>query len=59
MNAAKVVMHVVDRQRRDMILDLFRKRIGQSGKPAYMQSQGQILALHKSCADVFRIGVPD
>jgi len=42
MNPNEVVVHVMERQRGDVVLDLFRERIGQSGKPAHLHPERQI-----------------
>jgi len=38
-------MHVVQRYRVNVILDLFAVRVGQSGKAAHRHPHGQILTL--------------
>ena len=57
MNPAKVVMHVVDRNRGDMVLDFFGKRIGQAGEAPHLHPHGQILAFNVTRRYVFRIGI--
>ena len=46
MNPDKVVMHVVDRNRSNVVLDLFREGIRQPSESSDLYSHGQVLALH-------------
>ena len=53
MNPDEVVMHVVKRNRRDVILDFLRERIGQPSESAHLHSHREVLALDVAGADVF------
>lgn len=55
MNPDEVVVHVVDRQRCSVILNLFRVGISQPGKPSIVHSDGEVLALNVAGADVLRV----
>ena len=55
MNPDKVVVHVVDRQRRQMILDLLAKGIRQSGETAVVHPDSEVLALDIAGADFLRV----
>ena len=59
MNPDKVVVHVVNRDRRDVVLDPLRERIGESREPANLHPHHQVLALDIRRADVLRVGVAD
>src|SRR5436190_17719510 len=57
MNAAKIVMHVVQRDRGDVILDFLREGIRQTSEAAHLHTHGEILALYVAGADVLRIRI--
>ena len=57
MNPDKVVMHIVDRQRRAVIVDLLAERIGQACVPPQRHANREVLALDVARADVLRIGI--
>jgi hypothetical protein len=57
MNPAKVVMHVVDRYRSNVVLDLLGKRICEPREPAHVHTHGKVLALDVAGADMLRIRV--
>jgi hypothetical protein len=57
MNPDEIVMHEVDRQRCDVILDFFRVSIGQTRVAAHLHTHREILALDKAGADVLRVGI--
>ena len=56
-NSPEMIVHVVERHRGNVILNLLREGIGQTSEPAHGHSHGQILPLDIACADVLRIGV--
>ena len=53
----EIVEHEIERQRVAVVLDLFRERIGESGKPSHAHAHGQIVAFRIARADVLRIGI--
>ena len=55
MNSRKVVVNVKNRQRMDMILDLFTEGVRQASEAPVLHSQVKILALHIAGADMLRI----
>ena len=57
MDTAKVVVHMKQRERVNMVVELLREGIGQSGEPTHIHSHVQILPLNVACAYVLRIGV--
>ncbi len=59
MNPDEVVVHIVDRDRGNMIFDLLGKPVRQSGESANLHPHGQILAFDIARADVLRIGATD
>lgn len=59
MNPDEIVVHVVDRQRCDVVLDFLRERIGQSCVAAHLHPHGQVLALDVAGANVARIRAAD
>lgn len=59
MNAAEIVVHVVDRQRRNMVLDLLRESIGQPCVSAHVHTHCEVLTLHVRRTDVLGVRVAD
>src|SRR6478672_2243355 len=59
MNAAKVVIHVVNRQRSNMMFDLLGECVRQPSEASHMHPHREILALDKTSADVLRIRIAD
>lgn len=57
MHAAEVVVHVVERDGRDVIVELFGERLGQARKAAIAHANRQILPFHIRRADVLRVRV--
>lgn len=57
-NSAEVIVHVVNCNRGDMILNLFLVRVGQAGESAHVHSHGQVLPLNKAGRNVLWIGTP-
>jgi hypothetical protein len=55
----EVVPSIMNRQRGDVLLDLFRVRVSQSSEPPHLHPHCEILALNIACADVFWIWVAD
>lgn len=45
MNPAEVVMGDVQRDRRDVVVQLLREAVGQAGEPARPHAQGKVLPL--------------
>jgi len=58
MDANEIVVHVVNRDGRDMILKLLRKRVGQPREAAHPHPHREILPLDKTGADVRTVWVP-
>ena len=59
MNPNEVVVHVVDRDGRDVVLDLLRERIGESREPANLHPHREVLAFDIAGADMLGIGIAD
>ena len=59
MNLDEVVGKVSQSNGRDMVLDLFREGVCQSGKPACGHPHAEIVPLDIACVDVFRVGLAD
>lgn len=59
MNPDEVVMHVEDRERSGVILELLAVAVRQPGESAQRHSDGEVLSLHIRRGDVFGIGIPD
>ena len=59
MNPDKVVVHVVDRQRRDVVFNLSRECVRQSCEAANLHSERQILALDRAGRDVLWVVIAD
>src|SRR5690242_4583437 len=57
MNPAKVVVHEMQGHGMTVILDLFRKSIGEASEAAHAHTHCEILSLHKRCADMVRVRV--
>ena len=57
MNAAEIIERKMQSNGKFQVVQLFRKGIGQSGKPSHLHSHGQILPFHVRRADVFLIRV--
>jgi len=57
MHAAEIVISEPKRDRRGVVLNFLRKRIGQTCETPYAHPHAEILALHKRCAYVLRIGI--
>jgi hypothetical protein len=55
MNPDKAVMHVVDRQRRGVIIDLLGESVRQPGESPVVHPDREVLALYVGRADVLRI----
>src|ERR1700676_4305197 len=54
-NATKVIMHVVNRNRSDMILNFFEVRVCQASETSHSHSHREVLALDKTGGNVLRI----
>src|SRR5206468_3669350 len=54
-NAAKVVMHIVERDGGNMILNLLAERIGQASEAPDLHPHREILPLNVAGADVLRV----
>jgi hypothetical protein len=52
MNPAEIVVHAVERNRGDMILDLLGESVRQPSKPAHVHSHREVLALDVAGGDV-------
>src|ERR1035441_1558717 len=59
MNLDEVVGEVSQSNGRDMVLDLFREGVSQSGKPACCHPYAKIVTLDIAGVDVFRVGLAD
>lgn len=57
MDAAEVVVHVEQRDRVHMVVELFRERVSQTGEPPHVHPHGQILPLDMRRAHVRRVRV--
>ena len=57
MNANEVVVHEVERDSCNVVLDLLREAIGEAREAAHVHPHREILALH-GCADVFPFRLP-
>ena len=57
MNAHEVMMHVKERNRVLMILDLFRECVGQPREAPHVHSHVEILSLDVAGRDMLRIGI--
>jgi len=55
MDAGEVVVHVVERHRRRMVVELLREGVRQPRKPANRHAHREILALDVGRADVRRV----
>lgn len=55
MNPDEIIVHVVNRQRCQVILDLLRECICKAREAAILHSHGEILAFHVRRADVFPV----
>src|ERR1022692_2292406 len=56
MNAAKVVMHMKQRQHSDVIVELLAEGVRQPGEPPHVHPHVEILPLNVGRADMFGIG---
>ena len=56
MNPAKVVVHIMKRDRVLQILKLFAERVGQPGKPAHRHAHGKILPLNVARGNMLVVG---
>jgi hypothetical protein len=59
MNPDEVVVHVVDRERCDVILDLFGERVCQPGEAAIAHADSEVLTLNIRSRNVFFVGIPN
>lgn len=59
MDAAEIVVHVVNGKRGDVIFYPLGKRVRQPGVSAHLHSHSEILPLDKTGADVLRVRFPD
>src|ERR1039457_257454 len=59
MNSNEVIVHAVDRNRRDMVFKFLTKGICESSKPAHTHPYGQILPFDVAGTDVLLIGIAD
>ncbi len=59
MNARKIAVHEVYRNRRRMVLDFLGEGICKAGEPAHGHSHGEILPLNIAGGNVPWIGVAD
>ena len=57
MNPDKVVVHVVDGESRDVVLDFLRKRIRQPGESGHLHPHGEILALDVAGGDMLPLRI--
>jgi hypothetical protein len=58
MNAAEVVIGMINRDHVTMVLELFGKSICQAREAPYSHPQVQVLPLYKAGGNVLGIGVP-
>ncbi len=58
MNAAKIVVHEVNRNSGNMIVDFLREPVREAGETAHSHSHGKILALYITGAYMLRIRIP-
>jgi hypothetical protein len=56
MDANEIVMHVKQRERVCLVLDLLTERVRQAREAAHVHPHVQILPFNVARADVFRIG---
>ena len=59
MNPNEIVVHVVNRQRCDVVLYFFRERVCQASEPTHRHAHGEVLTFDITGRDVLRIRVPD
>ncbi len=59
MNAAETVMHVVNRNCGNVVLDFLRERVRQTRKPAHRHTHDGVRALDKTGRDFGWIGTAD
>jgi len=59
MNTAKIVMHVVNRERCDVILNLFAERVREARETSNAHPHREVLALHVARGNVFFVRVAD
>ena len=59
MDSAEVVVHVVDRDRGNVIFDLFGECIRQAREAAHLHPHREVLPLDVAGRDVLRIGIAD
>lgn len=57
MNAAEVVVHVEQRDRVHMVVELLGKLIGQTGEPTHVHAPRQVLPFDVARSDVLRVRV--
>jgi len=57
MDADEVVVHVMDRERRDMALDLFAKAVRQSGEPSQAHPHREVLPLNIAGRNMLWVGI--
>lgn len=56
MDAAEIVIHEVQRNRRFVVLDLLAERIGQASEAAHSHPHGEVLTLDMGCRNVLLVG---
>src|SRR5258708_21036700 len=59
MNPAKVVVHVVQRNRCYVVLNLFAERVREARETAHRHTHREILALYVAGGNQFLIGIAD
>jgi hypothetical protein len=59
MHSAKVVVHVEQRDHRDMVVQLFAEGVRQASEAAHVHPHVEILTFHETGRDVFLIRVAD
>ena len=57
MNAAEIVVHVVDSERSDVVLKFFTEGIRQASKPPHGHPHGEVLTFDVAGADMLPIGI--
>lgn len=57
MDTAKVVMHEIQRQRMNVIFQLFAETVCQASEAAHRHAHGEVLALNVACGDVGNVRI--
>jgi len=57
MHANKVVVHIVQSDRGNVIFEFLGERIGEPSETAHRHPHGKVLALHEAGRNVVRVGV--